>query len=48
MDDAGSKIKVDKIVLVEGSARILKVQILISEYVGDKYPSKMIHLDETI
>ena len=43
-----SKSKVDKISLVEGSTRNPKIQILISEYIGDKDLSKEINLDKDI
>ena len=49
MDDADvSKSKVDEIVLVGGSTRILKVQSLISKYFGGKEPSKGINPDEAV
>jgi len=49
MDDADvSKSEVYEMVLVGGSTRIPKVQILISEYFGGKEPSIGIDPDEVV
>ena len=49
MDDADvAKIEIDEIVLVGGSTRMPKVQILISDYFGGKEAFKGINPDEAV